>query len=647
MSETSVIIRAFNEERHLPALFDALDSQTYTDFETVVVDSGSFDRTREIAAARGDKLVRIDKRDFTFGHSLNVGIREGGGRFIAIISAHAIPTDALWLERLVTPLHDSDVAMAYGRQIGVPESKFSESRDFERTFGDERKVLVPPHFFAHNANSALRRALWREHRFDEEFPGLEDIEWAKYWMQRGYRVVYEPEAAIHHIHNETWAQVRRRYYREGLAANLLGLRRRVDVPGEVMREVRSCLGDLFQALQHRQLERGFEIVRFRFEKAAGSVQGIMEGTPVESSAARENLFCDLTYKAVVVRGPGKASLVNVECGDLKPSEVLVRVAYQGVCATDLEILSGELGYYKTGLAKYPIVPGHEFSGRVAARGENVTGLREGDCVVVECIQSCRECAACRAGNPIGCAHRSEVGVVGRDGGYAQYMKTGAEFVHRLPFSLPLKTACLCEPLAVVLKGLRRLARAWGDRNAPRIFAVVGAGPIGHLVARVLANRGHAVTVFDRNPQRLAYFEGSPIETGSDLSNLSAFDSIVEATGDAEALNQILHNSAPGCTVLLLGLPYARREFNFESIVGYDKMIVGSVGSNPEDFQEAVEILGDLDVASLTESVLPLGDFEQAWALSRAGKHLKVILDVEGAALTGALSETRSVAVTGV
>jgi len=209
------------------------------------------------------------------------------------------------------------------------------------------------------------------------------------------------------------------------------------------------------------------------------------------------------------------------------------------------------------------------------------------------------------------------------------MVTRARFVHRLPSTVTLRQACLCEPMAVVLKGLRRLEQAWGAEGA-RTCAVVGAGPIGHLAARVLEQRGNRVTVFDRNPQRLEYFHGSRIETDNNLRDLGAFDAIVEATGDPDSLDSILHNSAAGATLLLLGLPYAKRDFSFEAIVGYDKTIVGSVGSNGDDFDRALAILPLIDTAHFMEKLLPLSEFRQAWELARARAHLRVMLQVDSA-----------------
>lgn len=629
MAETSIVIRAFNEEKHLPALLDGLERQTYRDFESLVVDSGSFDHTREIAQRRAHHLITIRPDDFTFGHSLNVGIRASRGRFIVIVSAHTEPTDERWLEHLVAPLAEPRTAMVYGRQMGPPGAKFSECLDFERTFGPQAKVLLPPNFFANNANSAVRRDLWEQHAFDETLPGLEDVEWAKYWMERGYQVVYAPGAAIHHIHAETWPQVRRRYYREGQAAWWIGVQRRRQIPGEVLREAGDLARDFVEAWRQGGLVgKAAEITRFRLEKAIGKVGGIWNGATTPNPMKRERLLFDRSYRAVVVQGPGRAALETVEAPALKPGEILVRVAYEGVCATDLEVLSGELDYYKSGLARYPIVPGHEFSGTVAAVGARVTDLGEGDRVVVECIQGCGACAPCTRGNWIGCVERQEVGVIRRDGGYGEYVVTSARFVHRVPAGVTLQDAALCEPLAVVLKGLRRLERAWGDATAQHHCAVVGAGPIGHLAARLLAHRGHQVAVFDRNPARLGHFGGSGIRVEPGLSDLAGFDAIVEATGNADALDAVLKRSQAGTALLLLGLPYGRRDFSFETIVGYDKTVVGSVGSSADDFDEALATLPKIDVKALTRKVVPLAEFRQAWNLARAGEHLKIMLAVD-------------------
>ncbi|ARJ66532.1 hypothetical protein WV31_13065 [Magnetospirillum sp. ME-1] len=637
--ETSVIVRAFNEEKHLPALFEALAAQRYRDFEVLLVDSGSLDRSREIAAEHGARVIRISSHDFTFGYSLNVGIRAALGRFMAIVSAHTVPADPDWMERLVAPLRQDDVAMSYGRQLGVESSKFSEVEDFLRTFGTERLDLKPPRFFANNANSAIRKDLWRDYPFDELLTGLEDIDWAKHWMERGKRVIYEPEAALYHIHEETWRQVRRRYYREAVAARRIGIRRRADVPGEMGREILWTALDFAKAVLPgsnpcaRRLGLGgrlAEIALFRANKLYGTMRGLLEAHPLETAEEREDILFDRHSTAVVVHGPGRATLEDVAIPEVKPGDALIRVAHVAVCATDLEILNGTLGYFKNGLAHYPIVPGHEFSGRIAAIGQNVAHLAENDPVVVECIQSCGICPECLAGNFIGCAERTEVGVFRRDGAYAHFVVVPARFVHKLEPGTDLAAAALAEPLAVVLKGLRRLAgvaRLDDAARRPRC-GVVGAGPIGHICARVLAARGLDVTVFDRAPERLAFFAGSGIATSADLAGLAECGAIVEATGSPEALDTTLHRSPAGAAILLLGLPYGQRSFSFEAIAAYDKVVVGSVGSTAADFDEAIRLLPTLDFSRLGENRMPLDQFAAAWTASKRPGVLKVILDVD-------------------
>ncbi len=274
----SVIVRAFNEERHLPRLLAALGRQERRDHEVILVDSGSTDRTIELAASARARIVQISPEEFSFGRSLNTGIRAARGEYIAVVSAHACPVDECWLQTLVRPLAKPNIAMVYGRQVGTPESKFSEARDFARIFGDQWLVQRAPQFFANNANAALRRSLWGLEPFDEDLPGLEDIGWAKTWMERGHDVVYEPGAVVSHTHEETWLQVRNRYRREGVAAATMGLRRRRGLARELWKETLWLRDDLGAAWRTGAFPcKWREILRFRFEKSAGTLAGVWTG----------------------------------------------------------------------------------------------------------------------------------------------------------------------------------------------------------------------------------------------------------------------------------------------------------------------------------------------------------------------------------
>ncbi len=630
--ETSIVIRAFNEERWLPDVFAALDCQRYRDFEVLLVDSGSVDRTRDVAAANRARIIRLRSEDFTFGHSLNLGIREARGSLVAILSAHAIPADQDWLEHLVAPLRDPKTAMVYGGQRGHALSKFSECRDFERQFPRQGYKVDVEHPFANNANSAVRRDLWERHPFDEGLPGLEDIEWAKYWMEEGsLDVLYEPDACIIHVHTESWPQVRRRYHREGMAARWVGLKILRDLPGEVWRETRWLGHDLWLAVKAGRLgSLAGEIVRFRYEKTVGTVGGVVDSRGVNNPARHAELFFQQEFPAVVVRGPNAVRLEQRTVPSLKPGEVLVRVSYVGICATDLEVLEGTLGYYRTGQAKYPIVPGHESSGVVVAVGPRVVDFGEGDRVVVECIQGCGECPECARDEAIRCRERREVGVMGHDGAYASYLVTRARYVHHVPESVTQAQAALAEPLAVVHKALRRMgSQARGDR--PRRCAVIGAGTIGHLTARVLALRGHSVTVFDVERERLALLNGA-VDTSTSLEDLGRFEWLIEATGQQAVLSVLLEQCSTGATLLLLGLPYSAQTFSFESIVAYDRSVLGSVGSSGADFEAALATLPQIDTTPFLGAAYPLNEFETAWKVVRSRRVLKVMIKADATTL---------------
>jgi len=628
--ETTILIRAFNEERWLPEVLAAIEKQTYRDFELLLVDSGSVDRTREIFAAHGGRVLRMRSDDFTFGHSLNVGIREARGSFIVILSAHAIPTSDKWLEQLVTPLRRPETAMVFGGQRGHELSKFSEARDFERIFPARPQLMNEYEVFVNNANSAIRRDLWEQHQFDEGLPGLEDAEWAKHWVLRDMEVHYEPDASIFHIHTESWPQVRHRFYREGIGGRWTTVRIMRNIPGEIVRELWWTSCDIALAtFQGRLRSLSPDIFRYRYHKTVGIVKGILDSRRITNPSKRAEIYQKTGFPALEIRGPNDASIEQRSIPTLRPGEILVRVAYEGICATDLEILEGRLGYYKSGMAKYPIVPGHESSGTVVSLGKRVTAFNEGDRVVVECIQGCGACRECHNDSAINCRERREVGVMGKDGGYAMYLVTHARYAHKVPENVTLAKAALAEPLAVVIKALRRLG-ATVSSDSPKRCAVVGAGTIGHLVARVLAKRGHTVTVFDRDAGRLALL--ADVATGStSLENLGEFDWLVEATGDQSALTPLLEKSRTGATLLLMGFPYATHNFTFESIVGFDKTVVGSVGSNGRDFDEALSTLPLLETAPFLKASYPLEEYERAWADVRSRAHIKVMLKIDSAA----------------
>src|SRR5687767_8504171 len=125
-------------------------------------------------------------------------------------SAHVVPCGDDWLAQLTSPFADPRVALVYGRQVGDEQTKFSEQQLFTKQFPPQSNAdqRTP---FCNNANAAIRRRLWGEHPYDEALSGLEDLAWAKWVVERGYRIAYSAEAAVIHIHDESPAQIKRRY----------------------------------------------------------------------------------------------------------------------------------------------------------------------------------------------------------------------------------------------------------------------------------------------------------------------------------------------------------------------------------------------------------------------------------------------------
>ncbi len=135
--QCSLVVRAFNEEHHIGQLLEGVRRQTVTDVQVILVDSGSTDATAAIAAEYGATVVHIQPEDFTFGRSLNIGVDAATCDLVVVASAHVYPVYPDWLERLLGPFADPQVALAYGKQRGDKNSNFSEQQIFSRWYQQE------------------------------------------------------------------------------------------------------------------------------------------------------------------------------------------------------------------------------------------------------------------------------------------------------------------------------------------------------------------------------------------------------------------------------------------------------------------------------------------------------------------------------
>ncbi|MBI2673842.1 MAG: glycosyltransferase [Candidatus Zambryskibacteria bacterium] len=613
MPETSIVIRTYNEEKHIGNLLRAIETQDYKDYEIIIIDSDSTDKTLEIAEKYPVEIIKIEKRDFTFGYALNVGCQASRGRYLVFASAHVLPATNSWLSHLTASFKDPEVAMVYGRQKGNADSKYSEQKDFWRLFSKTAVNSKVPLYYANNANAAIKKSIWEEERFDEYLFGLEDIDWTRRVTSKGLLIRYEPNAPVYHIHNETWPEVFNRYRREAIAAVRIGLPHPPQTHLGIWWLLLRISADIFGSSDW-SFARLEEIFRFRYYQWKGSNLGWKQGKDTNFKIQNNNVSQLNENQAVVIKGKSKAKIEGISIPEMRPGDILIKVDYVGVCRTDIEVYEGTLGYYRDGIASHPIVPGHEFSGTIVKIGSNnkfQERFKLGQRVVGECILS--------RGKK---SERKEVGVINYNGAYSKFIVMPGDAIHKIPDNIDSKTAVLTEPLAVILRALRRIESRL--KNDSRI-AVIGAGQIGNLCTQVLALRGYKVDLFDSDAKRLSILPNIANGTNAVIGDLDSFDVIIEATGSKAVLGRVLRESLVDSTMLLLGFPYGDMEYNFEDIVGKEKVVIGSVGAESQDFRKALELLSDLDMTPFVQVVMPLKNFEEAWQAHKSLKHLKILL----------------------
>ncbi|TSA14233.1 glycosyltransferase [bacterium] len=625
----SIIIRSFNESKYIEQLLVALRSQTVKNVEIILVDSGSVDGTVEIARKYCDKVLQIDQRAFTFGFALNLGIKEASHEYVGILSAHTLPVNDGWIASCLKAFDirdgESAIVKVYGKQRGDGNSHFCELLDFERTYKDRFLIQSGKDFFSNNANSMILRTVWSDHPFNEELTGLEDIEWTKHFMAKGFRVAYQPEAEVYHFHRETNDQIFRRSFREAIAAKNIEMWGNGELLTRSVGELVKIPADYFLARRRKASVSTRDVLGYRWSTSKAYLKSI--AVPQKDLKDFASNYRYDEFKVLEIESENRASLKVHSLNPVKPNEVLIKVAFVGICSTDLEVLRGHLEYYKSGWAKYPIVPGHEYSGIVVRKGPKVDNVEVGDGVVGECILSCGVCEDCLKGYFTACSNRREVGVINYDGACAEYLILESRFVHKIPPGLRPISASSIEPLAVVMKGFRRLGLKDSKEVGVCNVLVVGAGPIGHLSAQLAHHLGHRVGVIERNAERMALLADIPCEHCDTVTSFARYSYVVEATGVLDLANEVISKSKIGTSILLVGLPYGKSQANLESVVCLDKSIIGTVGSSYSDFEEALRVAPKLNFEHLDAHVFDFENWKEAYRAHDEKTFLKVKLRI--------------------
>lgn len=285
---------------------------------------------------------------------------------------------------------------------------------------------------------------------------------------------------------------------------------------------------------------------------------------------------------------------------LEAGEALIRVRLAGICNTDLEIVRGYM--------QFRGVLGHEFVGEVVAAPEpGWIGRR----VVGEINASCRACQRCRAGDATHCASRTVLGIQGRDGAFADYVRLPLANLHRLPDTIDDEEAIFVEPLAAAYEITDRVV----IRPTDRVF-VLGDGKLGQLVARVLAATGARLTVLGRHESKLALLRKAGIDAvPSDNVADGSADVVVDCTGSAAGFGDALRLTRPRGTLVLKSTVADAVAVNLAPLVINEVTVIGS---RCGPFEPAIRAIAArrIEVRSLLSEVYPLD--EAVAAFRRAG-----------------------------
>ncbi|KUI12344.1 alcohol dehydrogenase [Mycobacterium lehmannii] len=303
----------------------------------------------------------------------------------------------------------------------------------------------------------------------------------------------------------------------------------------------------------------------------------------------------------------KTTITRREVG---PHDVAFDIHFAGICHSDIHTVRDEWGR-----ANYPVVPGHEIAGIVTEVGSEVTGFKVGDRVGVGCfVDSCRECAQCRAGDEQYCA-KGMVGTynaIGRDGeptqgGYSGAIVVDENYVLRIPESLPLDAAA---PLLCAGITLYSPLRHWNAGPGTRV-AVIGLGGLGHMGVKLAHAMGAHVTVLSQSLKKMEdglrlgadeYYATSDPETFSTLRG--SFDLILNTVSANLNLGRYLGLLALDGTMVELGMPKNPMSVPAGALISGRRRLAGSLIGGIAETQEMLDFCAEHAVRPEIEVITP-------------------------------------------
>jgi L-iditol 2-dehydrogenase len=334
--------------------------------------------------------------------------------------------------------------------------------------------------------------------------------------------------------------------------------------------------------------------------------------------------------AKIARGEGNVALIDAPEPQAGPGQVVIQVKAAGICGTDLHIYHDEFPIDP------PVIMGHEVAGVVVETGPDVTNWRSGDRVTSETYFSvCGRCRFCREGLPNLCPERRSIGSKA-NGAFTRYLLLPQHNLHRLPDHVDDRTGALTEPLACCVHALE------GTRVEPGELAVIsGPGAIGLLTLQVVKAAGARVVMLgtDADEARMAVASElgadfivnvqrqDPVGLVRELSDGLGADVVFECAGagpSARTCLSLVRRRGRYAQVGLFGRPV---EWDLEQVCYKELQVSGSNATVPSAWRKALVLLatGQVRMAPIISTVLPIAEWRQAFDLFEARGGLKIIL----------------------
>jgi threonine dehydrogenase-like Zn-dependent dehydrogenase len=301
-------------------------------------------------------------------------------------------------------------------------------------------------------------------------------------------------------------------------------------------------------------------------------------------------------KALVYEGPREMNVREVDVPTVEPDEVLIRVAYSGICGSEL---SGYLG--QNALRRPPLIFGHEFSGTIAELGEQATSMQElsvGQRVTANPLISCGRCEKCLGGRQQLCGRRKLLSA-SLPGSNAEYVKVSARFVYPLPENVSLEQGALVEPMACAVR-----AAELASVQPSHTVLVTGVGPIGLFIVQAVKIHGvRRIIAVDLNKDRLEMArrlgattispeEADTVEEVSRITDGKGVDIAVDAVGVGATRNQCVQSVTSGGRVIFEGLHEAESNLPINTMIRNEVTCIGSFAYSSLNFGTALQWLAE-------------------------------------------------------